>query len=83
MTPATAPDEGMLVLIPAGGCAFDGLLDLGPGLEASALQRQGAHDLPPGLDLNAQLPFRVLAYPRLGLVLGRGRGGNEGRIERS
>ena len=40
MTPTTAPDEGRLALIPAGGCAFDGLLDLGPGLEASALQRK-------------------------------------------
>src|SRR4051794_22826116 len=50
MTPATAPDERMFVLVPVGGCAFDGVLDLGPGLEASALQRQGAHDLPPGLD---------------------------------
>ena len=68
MTPATAPDEGMLMLIPAGGCAFDGLRDFGPGLEASALQRQGAHDLPPGLDqvqagrvlgLEDELPARM------------------------
>src|SRR5215208_3121846 len=68
MTPATAPDEGMFVLIPVGGCAFDGLLDLGPGLEASTLQRQGAQDLPPGLDqvqvgrvlgLEDELPARM------------------------
>src|SRR3954469_327089 len=68
MTPATAPDEGMLVLVPVGGCAFDGLFDLGPGLEASTLQRQGAHDLPPGLDqvqvgrvlgLEDELPARM------------------------
>src|SRR4051794_29558663 len=68
MTPATAPDEGMFVLVPVGGCAFDGLRDLGPGLEASALQRQGAHDLPPGLDqvqvgrvfgLEDELPARM------------------------
>src|SRR3954451_21003437 len=68
MTPATAPDEGMSVLVPVGGCAFDGLRDLGPGLEASALQRQGAQDLPPGLDqvqvgrvlgLEDELPARM------------------------
>src|SRR5215208_5957800 len=68
MTPATAPDKGMFVLIPVGGCAFDGLFDLGPGLEASTLQRQGAHDLPPGFDqvqvgrvlgLEDELPARM------------------------
>src|SRR5690242_5108018 len=68
MTPTTAPDEGMFVLVPVGGCLFDGLRDLGPGLEVSALQRQGAHDLPPGLDqvqvgrvlgLEDELPARM------------------------
>src|SRR5690349_6732517 len=68
MTPATAPDEGMLVLVPVGGCAFDGVRDLGPGLEAAAFQRQGAQDLPPGLDqvqvgsvlgLEDELPARM------------------------
>jgi hypothetical protein len=33
MAPAASPDERMLVLIPVGGGAFNGLLDLGPGLE--------------------------------------------------
>ena len=68
MTPATTPDEGMFVLVPTGGCAFDGLRDLGPGLEGSTLQGQGAHDLPPGLDqvqvgrvlgLEDELPARM------------------------
>src|SRR5215212_8946215 len=68
MTPATTPDEGMFVRVPVGGCAFDGFFDLGPGLEASPLQRQGAHDLPPGFDqvqigrvlgLEDELPARM------------------------
>src|SRR6476661_4132706 len=68
MTPTTAPDEGMFVLVPVGGCLFDGLRDLGPGLEAAAFQRQGAQDLPPGLDqvqvgrvlgLEDELPARM------------------------
>src|SRR3954462_6929572 len=68
MTPATAPDEGMFVLVPVGGCAFDGLRDLGPGLEAAPFEGQGAQDLPPGLDqvqvgrvlgLEDELPARM------------------------
>ena len=58
----------MLVRVPVRGATPDGLFDLGPGLEASALQRQGAHDLPPGLDqvqvgrvlgLEDELPARM------------------------
>jgi hypothetical protein len=33
MTPTASPDEGILVLVPVGSALFDGLLDLGPGLE--------------------------------------------------
>jgi hypothetical protein len=33
MTPTVSPDEGILVLVPVGSALFDGLLDLGPGLE--------------------------------------------------
>src|SRR5918995_464703 len=50
MAPTASPDEGMLVLIPVGGSAFNRLLDLGPGLEPAAFQSQGAQHLPPGLD---------------------------------
>ncbi len=50
MTSTASPDEGMLVLVPVGGGAFHGLLDLGPGLEASPFQGQGAQHLPPRLD---------------------------------
>ena len=50
MAPAAAPDERMLVLIPVGGGAFNGLLDLGPGLEPATFQGQGAEHLPPWLD---------------------------------
>src|SRR3954453_14196031 len=66
--PPAAPEEGVLVLVPVRGGTLDGLFDLGPGLEASALQRQGAHDLPPGLDqvqvgrvlgLEDELPARM------------------------
>src|SRR3954465_11739395 len=66
--PFAAPQEGVLVLVPVRGGAPDSLLDLGPGLEAAALQRQGAQDLPPRLDqvqvggilgLEHELPARV------------------------
>jgi hypothetical protein len=50
MAPAAPPDEGMLMLVPVGGGAFDGLLDLGPGLEPAAFQGQGAEPLPPRRD---------------------------------
>src|SRR3954470_5957276 len=50
MAPTASPNEGMLVLVPVGGGAFNRLLDLGPGLEASPFQGQGAQHLPPRLD---------------------------------
>src|SRR4051795_4699577 len=66
--PSTAPDERMLVRVPVRGGAPDSLLDLGPGLEAAALQCQRAQDLPPRFDqvqvsrvlgLEHELPARV------------------------
>src|SRR5215213_8099202 len=48
--PSSAPDEGVLVRVPVRGGVPDGLFDLGPGLEAAALQRQRAQDFPPRLD---------------------------------
>jgi hypothetical protein len=33
MAPTASPDERMLVPVPVGGGAFNGLLDLGPGLD--------------------------------------------------
>ena len=68
MAPTASPDKGMLVLVPVGGGAFNGLLDLGPGLEASPFQSQGAEHLPPWfnqvkicgiLGLEDELPARV------------------------
>src|ERR671913_606891 len=68
MAPTASPDEGMLVLIPVGGGAFNRLLDLGPGFESSTFQSQGAEHLPPGLDqvevgcilgLEDELPARM------------------------
>src|SRR5687767_14382376 len=50
MAAASPPDEGMLVLVPVGGGLLDRLFDLGPRLEAAALQGEGLEDLPPGLD---------------------------------
>jgi aerobic carbon-monoxide dehydrogenase large subunit len=50
VAPPASPQEGVLVFVPVGGGALDGLFNLGPGLEAAALQRQGAQDLPPRLD---------------------------------
>ena len=66
--PSAAPDEGVLVLVPVRGGTPDGLFDFGPCLEAAALQRQGAQDLPPRLDqvevggvfgLEDELPARM------------------------
>ena len=39
MAPAAAPDERVLVLVPVFGGALDGLLDLGPGIEAPPFNR--------------------------------------------
>src|SRR6187397_255386 len=66
--PSTAPDEGMLVLVPVRGGPLDGFFDLGPGLEAAPFEGQRAQDLPPRLDqvqvgrvfgLEHELPARV------------------------
>src|SRR3954468_14141132 len=68
MTPSTTPDEWMAVIVPVGRGSSDRLLDLGPGLETAALQRQRAQHLPPGLDqvqvggilgLEHELPARM------------------------
>src|SRR5438445_4763805 len=68
MPAATTPDEGVLVGVPVRRRRGHGLLDLGPRLEAAAFERQGAQDLPPGLDqiqvggvlgLEDELPTRV------------------------
>src|SRR5215218_4560371 len=50
MAPAAAPNERVLVLVPVFGGALDGLLDLRPGVEPSALESQRAQHLPPRLD---------------------------------
>src|SRR3954454_4227075 len=50
MPPAAAPDERVLVLVPVGGGTLDGLLDLGPGVEAPSFEGQRAQHLPPRLD---------------------------------
>src|SRR3954462_14330075 len=50
MSPTASPDEGMLVLIPVSGGAFNRLLDLGPGFKPATFQSQGAEHLPPWLD---------------------------------
>jgi hypothetical protein len=68
MAPTASPDEGMLVLVPVGGGAFNRLLDLGPGFEPTTFQGQGAEHLPPWLDqveicgvlgLEDELPARM------------------------
>src|SRR5215203_2499175 len=50
MAPAAAPDERVLVLVPVCSGTLDSLLDLGPGVEPSALESQRAQHLPPRLD---------------------------------
>src|SRR3954469_3153152 len=68
MAAASAPDEGVLVLVPVGRGPFDGAPDLDPSVEAASLQGQGAQHLPPGLDqvqvggvlgLEDELPARM------------------------
>src|SRR6185436_14710601 len=68
MAPTASPYEGMLVLVPVGGGAFNGLLDLGPGFEPATFEGQGAQHLPPWLDqvevgrilgLEDELPARM------------------------
>src|SRR3954453_19313729 len=50
VAPSATPDKGMLMFVPVRGGAADGIFDFGPGLEAAALQRQRAQNLPPRLD---------------------------------
>src|SRR4051794_14925562 len=50
MASAAAPDKRVLVLVPVSGGTLDGLLDLDPGVEPSALESQRAQHLPPRLD---------------------------------
>src|SRR3954471_10738014 len=68
VAPFAAPQEGVLVRVPVRGGTPDSLFDLGPSLEAAALQCQRAQDLPPRLDqvkvggilgLKHELPARV------------------------
>src|SRR3954464_13308230 len=68
MAPSAAPEERMLMLVPVGGRALDGLLDFGPGVEAPSFQGQRTQHLPPRLDevqvgrvfrLEPELPARV------------------------
>src|SRR5215213_6024072 len=68
MAAPSPPDEWMPVIVPVRRGPCDGLLDLGPGFEAAALQRQRAQHLPPGLDqvqvggifgLKHELPARM------------------------
>ena len=68
MSPSAAPQEGVHVLVPVRGGAPDGLFNLRPSLEAPALERQRAQDLPPRLDqvqvgrvlrLEDELPARM------------------------
>src|SRR4051794_4995748 len=68
MTPSTTPDEWMPVIVPVGRGPCDGLLGLGPGLEAASFQSQRAQRLPPRFDqvqvrrvggLEHELPARM------------------------
>src|SRR3954471_21871582 len=68
MAPSAPPDKGVLVGVPVIGGTLHGLLDLGPCLKATPLQRKRAQHLPPrlqqvqigGIDrLEHKLPTRV------------------------
>jgi hypothetical protein len=68
MAPSAVPDKGMPVGVPVLGGALRGLLDFGPCLKATPLQRQRAQHLPPrlqqvqigGIDrLEDELPTRM------------------------
>src|SRR5215213_6007057 len=50
MAAPAAPDEWMPVIVPVRRGPCDGLLDLGPGLEAASFQSQRAQRLPPRFD---------------------------------
>lgn len=78
MPAPAAPDGGMLVRVPVLGGAPDGVLDLGPCLEAPPFQGQRAQHFPPRLDqvqggripgLEHELPARV------------GKGESDGRLK--
>src|SRR3954452_23188023 len=49
MPPSAPPDKGVLVGVPVIGGTLHGLLDLGPCLKATPLQRKRAQHLPPRL----------------------------------
>jgi len=68
MTATMSPEEGMTMRIPVVRCLYDGLGDIGPILEASSGQGEGAQHFPPRLDqvevggvfrLEHHLPARV------------------------
>ena len=44
------PDVGMFVCIPGDRCSFDRLLNLLPGFEASAFERERLEGFPPGFN---------------------------------
>jgi hypothetical protein len=50
MATSPSPDKGMLMGIPVGCGCLNRLLDLLPGLKASAFERQRTQDLPPRFD---------------------------------
>jgi hypothetical protein len=61
MAPTVFPDEGMLVLIPVGGGAFNRLLDLGPSFEPATFQGGSVRSrgsLPGELSMNRFYPER-------------------------
>jgi len=71
MSTSTTPDKGMLMGIPVGRGCLDRLLDLLPGLKASAFERQRTQDLPPRFDqieigciggLVDELPARMMDH---------------------
>src|SRR3954465_1196007 len=68
MAAPSPPDEWMPVIVPVRRGPCDGLLDLGPGLEAASFQSQRAQRLPPRFDqvqvrrvdgLEHELPARM------------------------
>src|SRR5579859_6788344 len=50
MATTTAPDKGMAMLVPVGGCSLDRAGDLGPTLETTPFERERAEHFPPRLD---------------------------------
>ena len=71
MSASTTPDKRMLMGIPVGCGCLNRLLDLLPGLKASAFERQRTQDLPPGFDqieigriggLVDELPARMMDH---------------------